>query len=1129
MTFNFYVDGVILASQPTPGGSAASSWPLDTREWSNGTHIVAVSVTDTNSASIADPTGNTMALEWSQQVTFSNIGASAFGQLVMNAHELYLQTGQTFQLSGSVVDGDGTSTIYPMTYYSQNPSACTVSSTGLVTAVGNGYREQGNGIIRAMATTRTGSDLSLIGMDSGAIYSPTMNFSYTDAVFTANNFIKVTGGTGWNPGNYEIGSVNWYGFNSAGVSTAVTTGTPGTNGVYELGPSRSIYCLVSSTNTLPHWGNDGTLLTTYNPAKSYYWSSIFQGLAPGVQGDPGYFNFHSASGYNTLEFGLAYADSDQITGMESDFQSQQTTYVTNTVASVAAFPKLNHALVIGDSTNRSTDALYASTRGTCSTYMIPCFTYENESWRVPGTSMIPLGNIMSDEVNSGWDHAPLAGPITFHSSPTVQSGLTSIVSDGMGTCTVNWLDWSTNGAKQFVISGATTSGFNSAPGTAFVQTQLFTPSGQIDFTKFTIPCTVAAGTYNQSTDPTLTIEPFAAFWVNGNTDYIHYDAWAILRNQQEAATNPIPMTASNAGGTSPISISNWYGNGIQSIPPATQVGDFSGFYFTPASFTYLSNHSNAHAYLDQIAGTLRLNYGWYPPSKPMETITGIVSTRYGIQGYDVALTGGSNGVITFASDPGLPNIIPGITRLTISGSSNSAWNADFYVQKILSPTQWQIVQKFPNFAATGPEPGYSGGGTITYQDSTSETFENIINQGNACYSLTGIGGSVCGQQLFYTHTGLPNADWGAPNRPKKRGETFTLSGLTAGTGCDATCVSAIESGTFVYLAENLFYTTNLVTFNPPQIIFRQLPSGSTTGGTATIIPDNLYEKGRSVSSPTDIDPATVFLQYPLTAQERSAGNRAYISWVNPDTNFISANAGSSATGGFGATATTKIPVFSESATDSGQIGGNANPQFPAGGYATDLWHAGSMGSKFSEGLTKYLFQPQLNSPDCGYWVECAARSGSAGKILLALNTSNGPQSPALTLTPYLTAGQQIIRYIACYNKITTSTIAAGTTSDTPSLGSGCAAWYKFPVLFAGEYQPPVLRARLGDVTGATKIIVRYNYDPYWLDTGAASVDCGGSGSCTVPVDLNIGTVYYRIIYTDSTGKVLSMSDIQQIS
>jgi len=44
----------------------------------------------------------------------------------------------------------------------------------------------------------------------------------------------------------------------------------------------------------------------------------------------------------------------------------------------------------------------------------------------------------------------------------------------------------------------------------------------------------------------------------------------------------------------------------------------------------------------------------------------------------------------------------------------------------------------------------------------------------------------------------------------------------------------------------------------------------------------------------------------------------------------------------------------------------------------------------------------------------------------------------------------------------------------------------------------------------------------------ASYDCGGTELCTLPIDRQIGPVYYRIIYRSSSGVTLATSDVQTL-
>jgi hypothetical protein len=122
-------------------------------------------------------------------------------------------------------------------------------------------------------------------------------------------------------------------------------------------------------------------------------------------------------------------------------------------------------------------------------------------------------------------------------------------------------------------------------------------------------------------------------------------------------------------------------------------------------------------------------------------------------------------------------------------------------------------------------------------------------------------------------------------------------------------------------------------------------------------------------------------------------------------------------------------------------------------------------------------------------------------------------------------GQQKIRYLADYTGIVVSILANGVTSDTPVMTSGGTVAYLCPQNFADELQQPTITARLADVPNATKIVVRYAYLPYWVDNGTAVADCS-SGTCALPVDRQLGPVYYRLIYLNANSQILAVSAVQ---
>jgi len=102
---------------------------------------------------------------------------------------------------------------------------------------------------------------------------------------------------------------------------------------------------------------------------------------------------------------------------------------------------------------------------------------------------------------------------------------------------------------------------------------------------------------------------------------------------------------------------------------------------------------------------------------------------------------------------------------------------------------------------------------------------------------------------------------------------------------------------------------------------------------------------------------------------------------------------------------------------------------------------------------------------------------------------------------------------------------AGTSSDTVTFDANGVVVYLFPVAYASELEVPIIGVSLADVSGATKLSVRFGYDRYLLDSSANMFGCA-SVPCSLPADRNIGAIYYRVIFTDNTNKVLATSDVQ---
>ena len=193
MSYRWFVDGV-----PQYNGSTSSNsftFPIDTTKFTNGSHIVGVQLWDnTHHVTYPDSHNNGRALEWTRTVTFAN--GSAPMELRLNAREVFLAPTNTFTLTCTIVNADGSTSSPTCEFYSQNTSVCTVDAvTGLVTAVA-----KGNCQVRVMADQITGTDLHVNDCSGTCLESASHPLTQSDV----GRAIHVTSGTGFTPGFYEL-------------------------------------------------------------------------------------------------------------------------------------------------------------------------------------------------------------------------------------------------------------------------------------------------------------------------------------------------------------------------------------------------------------------------------------------------------------------------------------------------------------------------------------------------------------------------------------------------------------------------------------------------------------------------------------------------------------------------------------------------------------------------------------------------------------------------------------------------------------------------------------------------------------------------------------------------------------
>jgi hypothetical protein len=1117
----WFVDGIPVFVD-TNDTSATPSYTLDETKFANGSHILAVvSKPPSSDCPIYSDwvNGGCFMTEWSAIVTFSN-GAVPY-QILSDQREMYLSPSSpynTHQLSPTLYNTDGTTTATTPVYNSENPSVATVSSTGLVTAISAG----GPGVassakIDMMAPTISGTDLRCnpsFNCTNGEYSSASHPFQHQQI----GQMVTIGAAAGWVAGNYYIQSVN-----PANQATFLgctgnvcTSANPGLSSAtaptsFSTGPTRTAWAMVTPTATpnppVYHFGNDGSILSTYTVGKSMYVVSGFNSInafpatAPGnstlgntdqpygLNGN-GFYSDYFGAGFTTVELGPINPPTAGET--ESAFQAaanSQAGFFQSAVAGTSL-----KALLITDTWLKNSGGQFGSSGGlfqvTRAVYSPPWslqpFAYILNAWN--GVALQLEGG---DEY-SDYGTNPFEGPVSF-----AAGNLTSIVASG-GTCSANG-NFYVNSNLSFIISGSVTANMNSVNPAVYHAGTAAAP--------FSFPCTgVANGTYNSSNDPALLLEPYGIAWLNNTTglatsanDYNHYTMFSTVKSQINAANAGRPNITFPQIGTAGCSSTYGFAN------PANGLADYATKYYSGFVTNYLGARAEIYTLLNDngtqnlgMGDVSRAFFGCYSPSAPLLHQNSSVAANYGFQGYPLTVTSFTGNTLTFSTPHNLPNIIPGVSRLTLSNMSNPVDNGNYYVLSTPNTTTMTVTRATADFICT------ANGGTITFENGDTKAMATsnslAITGTNNCGPDAGSSQGCVGGDTM-TYAGSLDS-----NFPRHRGQTFTASGFTG-----PACASNFAGKTFIHLTENIQNPTGLYAK------LREIPTGSSTSGMATVIADNNFVPGRNGSTQFAQDPDAGFAGQIYNMILRGAGTRLYGIWTNQQ--------GYNPAGGYVGINPTNKGIFGDTTIQGQQL--YLHPQWD-NYYGRPNFHAIALANLLDQRIAPYSLTASLPSPDYGTPWECTARTGAKGRMLACLNITNATETATFTLAPYLVNGQNAIQFIANSTGIQLSTISAGTLTQPVTVPQGGAVVFLFPNAFSTELQQPLISARLADVANATKIVVRYGYDQYLLDTGAVTQDCGTGAACQLLVDRNIGPVFYRLIYLNSSGTVLAVSDVQQL-
>lgn len=1129
-----------------------------------------------------------VAGEFTAAVTFANGTVPAYTinnsrRIYIAPTATFTLTPSLINTDGSVDSG------MVFDFVSLNPSVATVSYSGTaatsttVTGVAQGATQ-----IYSMAEAKTGSDGTTALSNLDIFHSSSLGTfpNYLDWLLVIKSGTNCIPGIYLiGAANSSNGDLTLQNPAQPGINVPFATALNPTCS-WAIGPPRASYAQVNSTNAaIAHFSNQGGILTSYTPGQSVVLNEIFESFQE-ISSQPypvPYLNSICQSGYNTLETGGSAVDTTSWTG--SGYSNPTTTaatfatYVASQTSLLTAAPCQLYIWLTGDFMMRNGGDLYATTQGptsarngsTFSTSALALLFQSYKTSNLAGNAPI-IGMTMEDEF--AYLGATMQGPITLGGTSNNQNWLgssSSITTSGSPTvCQVSpttgvpggsWgiLEGAASGGG-FVITGSVTTGMNTTIG----GTRYIVLSGSSP-TSFSFNCpNVASGlTLNSTNDPDLRINvnSCCAWYTppggSSATDFLADDTMAYLAAQMDTVSGRIPTAPSIAGNIS--GTETWYASCVLG-GPNTPCGQFLteggvNEYVPGGSKTFAdiySTHGSLEPYLiarqslnaavsDSPAGALEqtqklsLMYGGYDPALPMETISQGTSFNYTFNAATPSLVPVASCIgntITFSAPHLITNLIPGASRLWGAGSTDANCNNNFVILSAPTPTTVTVAlaattQVCTDTGTTSCAYHNLANATLTFQN--GDTYSGTSAQPNQVYEISadGLTSPMGGGATIvdYGTTAISGAQSGcsAPvsgstNFLRHRGQTFTISGAT-GAGA-----SYFNSTTFVYDIENLSQPTD-GNGSPSACdnYFREIPVLSGTGGTANIVYDGAFVIGRQGSnagSAGTSDPDWTFVNIVDAMILRAAGTRLYKMMENNvgyNPQYAAPSKAGWVDGGSVAqyTQTTlKYQLFSHPNVENSY----SVPDFWAGSTANHMW---SRVAKYHLGATA------LNSVDYGPTMESGTFQSSYGYLHIVLNASNGSETRTVTLTPWETSGQNVILWIAdAIHGIQPITIInAGTPNYNLTLQPGQAAYFLFPVTFAGELNQPTVSLKLSDVTNSTAIAMQCGYDQYLLPNALPfnlGSGTGGVVTATLPYDKNVGRnpILCAIHYLGSSNQVL---------
>jgi len=572
----------------------------------------------------------------------------------------------------------------------------------------------------------------------------------------------------------------------------------------------------SSLPNTPHFGNDGSQLTSYIPGKSMFVRSVFFSLVPQLSE---YVAAFKAAQVNTLETGFYIPPRNNfssVTQWEANFNG----FVSpiETAAKVDGF----NIILTGDDIARGSGAVYDAVSGPGTAWtpnpITYAFTWAKNLGKVVGVEMV-------DEISSQFAVPFPQGQLGQPNGPQKISCVDNL-------CTVTWPSQTVieNGDLTFLITGATSNPNLNRPVSAlYRQNAGFNNGFTFDTTR------IGTQTFTAATDPNLTLEMFAAIAepenTPGATGYIHNNAISQIMSYIDAVPNRPSVTWPAAAAAPPANFGAWAG------PGAADYGDIYFTYFNCADPSGCQPGDGLKAF----SAAWNAKYPFAQKDKPVLMETSDYGVTYDIAGTSIPVASFDGKTITLSQPHGIATATIGLTRLSVSGNSNPSLNGNYYVYNVVNSTALQVYSENPT--GSGVQ-----GGTLTFSDGQTVNLSVFPTQGYiAPTGLNMDGGEYCPNTgNFGKVATVSNSSY-----PGFNGEWYVFPIQFDGTASGSTCTWSL-------------HMAPLRTGQPG------------LGGSASVIADNYYHPGLSTLVQTGTSPGLTAANIMYAAEQGAAGVRVYM-------------------------------------------------------------------------------------------------------------------------------------------------------------------------------------------------------------------------------------------------------------